>query len=146
MSTNRSPIRDGEAFVSPRGPDPVGAYPHCRRVGDLLFVSGIGPRRLGERAIPGVTMDDQGHVLDYDIAEQCRSLFHNLRVIVEDAGSAWERIVDVTTFLTNMERDFAAYNREYAEHFRHRPTRTTVEVRALPTRINIELKVVATIG
>lgn len=146
MSDSAKPIADGTTFVSPRGPDPVGAYPHCRRVGNLLFISGIGPRRLGEKTIPGVTMNDKGEVLSYDIAEQCRAVFHNLRVIIEDAGSKWENIVDITSFLTNMERDFAGYNREYAAHVKHGPTRTTVEVNALPTKINVELKVIATIG
>lgn len=134
----------GIPHVSPRGPEPVGPYPHARRVGSLLFVSGIGPRRRGDRDIPGVTRDDDGNVTAYDIAEQCRSCFHNIRVILEDAGAAWENIVDVTAFLTDMKRDFAAYNRVYEEYFGTvRPTRTTVEVRALPTQINVELKVIA---
>ena len=135
-----------QEFVSDRGPDPVGAYPHARRVGNLIFVSGIGPRRLGETTIPGVTQDAAGNVLSYDIEAQCRAVFHNIRVILEDAGSRFENIVDVTSFLTDMDRDFAAYNKVYAEHFgKIRPTRTTVEVRALPTKINVELKVIATI-
>ena len=146
MPAHNPPIPDGSVFTSPRGPEAVGAYPHCRRVGSLLFVSGMGPRRRGEKTIPGVTLDDHGHVLDYDIAEQCRSVFHNIRVILEDAGSAWENIIDVTVFLTNMKRDFPTYNRLYAEHFTHQPTRTTVELTALPTAINIEVKVIATIG
>lgn len=136
-----------QAFISPRGPDPVGPYPHARRVGDLLFVSGMGPRRKGVPGIPGVTMDAAGRVVSYDIVEQCRAVFDNIRVILEDAGSRWENIVDVTTFLTDMERDFAAYNRVYEEYLGAvRPTRTTVEVRALPTKINVELKVIATMG
>lgn len=144
--TAKPPIADGAVFFSDRGPDPVGAYPHARRVGNLLFVSGMGPRQRGEKDIPGVTRDASGRVLSYDIAEQCRAVFRNIRVILEDAGSAWENIVDVTVFLTDMERDFAAYNRLYAEHFKHQPTRTTLEVTALPTTINIEIKVIATIG
>ncbi len=144
--TAKPPIPDGAAFFSDRGPDPVGAYPHARRVGNLLFVSGMGPRQRGEKDIPGVTRDASGAVLSYDIAEQCRAVFRNIRVILEDAGSAWENIVDVTVFLTDMQRDFAAYNRLYAEHFTHQPTRTTLEVTALPTTINIEIKVIATIG
>jgi 2-aminomuconate deaminase len=135
-----------EEFVSPRGPDPVGAYPHARRVGNLLFVSGIGPRKAGVKGIPGVKFDGAGNVVEYDIAEQCRAVFENIRVILEDAGSRWENIVDVTSFLTDMSRDFAAYNKVYEEYLgKVRPTRTTVEVRALPTKINVELKVIATI-
>lgn len=133
-----------QPFISPRGPEPVGPYPHARRVGNLLFVSGIGPRRRGERQIPGVTLDAAGNAVDYDIAAQCRACFDNIRMIIEDAGGRWENIVDVTSFLTNMQRDFAAYNKVYEEYFGHvRPTRTTVEVTALPTKINIELKVIA---
>lgn len=136
-----------QAFISPRGPEPVGPYPHARRVGNLLFVSGIGPRKRGENDIPGVTRDDAGRVIAYDIEAQCRAVFDNIRVILEDAGSKWENIVDVTSFLTDMSRDFAAYNRVYEQYLGHvRPTRTTVEVTALPTTINIELKVIATIG
>lgn len=138
---------NGTPFVSPRGPSPVGAYPHARRVGDLLFISGIGPRRLNDKDIPGVTRDASGNVLAYDIEAQCRSVFENIRVILEDAGAKWENIVDVTSFLTDMKRDFAAYNRVYEEMLGHvRPTRTTVEVNALPTSINIELKVIAWVG
>lgn len=137
---------ESQAFVSARGPDPVGAYPHARRVGNLLFVSGMGPRQRGQREIPGVTLDGAGNVTGYDITAQCRAVFENIRVILEDAGSRWENIVDVTSFLTDMKRDFAAYNKVYAEHFGHvKPTRTTVEVTALPTQINVELKVIATI-
>lgn len=132
-----------EAFISPRGPEPVGPYPHARRVGNLLFISGIGPRRRGEKQIPGVRMDAAGNVLDYDIAEQCKAVFDNIRWIIEDAGAKWENIVDVTSFLTNMERDFSAYNKVYEQHLGTvRPTRTTVEVNALPTKINVELKVI----
>lgn len=133
-----------QEFISSRGPDPVGAYPHARRVGDLIFVSGIGPRKRGEKTIPGVTMDAAGNVISYDIEAQCRSVFENIRVILEDAGSRFENIIDVLAFLTDMDRDFAAYNRVYEEYFgKIRPTRTTVEVTALPTKINVELKVVA---
>lgn len=137
-----------ESILSPRGPEPVGAYPHAKRVGNLLFISGMGPRRRGEPAIPGVTLDAQGRVARYDIAVQCRAVFDNLRWILEDAGSRWENIVDVTTFLIDMN-DFAAYNRVYAEYMagegKPNPARTTVAVTALPTTIAIELKVIATI-
>ena len=135
-----------ELIESPRAPEPVGLYPHARRVGDLLFLSGVGPRERGKKEIPGVELDENGTVVSYDIEIQCRSVFQNVRYIVEDAGSAWENIVDVTVFLTNMKDDFAVYNSIYAEHFAgNRPCRTTVEVNKLPTPIAIELKVIATI-
>lgn len=131
---------------SSRAPEPVGPYPHARRVGDLLFLSGVGPRERGSKMIPGVELDGSGNIVSYDIEEQCRSVFQNVRYILEDAGSSWENIVDVTVFLTNMKDDFPAYNRIYAEYFAdNRPCRTTVEVGALPTSIAIELKVIATI-
>ncbi len=133
--------------TSGRAPEPVGAFPHARRVGDLLFLSGMGPRVRGQKAIPGVTLDAEGEVTAYDFESQCRAVFDNLRTVLEDAGSAWDRIVDVTVFLTDMRRDFATFNRLYAEAFRdNQPTRTTVEVNRLPTPIAIELKVIATIG
>lgn len=135
------------SIVSNRAPEPVGAYPHAKRVGNLLFLSGIGPRKRGSKDIPGVTLDAAGNVAAYDIEAQCRSVFDNVRVVLEDAGAKWENIVDVTVFLTNMKRDFPAFNRLYAEQFagpgRPNPTRTTVEVTALPTPIAIELKIIA---
>ena len=135
-----------EEFDSSRAPEPVGHYPHARRVGNLLFLSGVGPRKRGTKDIPGVELNDAGDVVSYDIETQCRSVFQNERYIDEDAGSWWDRIVDVTVYLTNMKEDFATYNRIYAEHFSdNRPCRTTVEVNALPTPIAIELKVIATI-
>jgi 2-aminomuconate deaminase len=131
---------------SSRAPEPVGLYPHARRVGNLLFLSGVGPRSRGSKEIPGVTLDENGEIAAYDIEMQCRSVFQNVRWIVEDAGSSWENIVDVTVFLTNMKDDFATYNRLYAEYFsENKPCRTTVEVNALPTPIAIELKVIAII-
>ena len=136
--------KDG-AILSQRAPEPVGPYPHARRAGGLLFLSGIGPRTRGSKEIPGVTRDAAGRVVGHDIVAQCRSAFQNVRTVLEDAGSSWERIVDVTVFLTSMD-DFAEYNRIYAEHFKDdRPARTTVEVTRLPTDIAIELKVIATI-
>ena len=130
---------------SSRAPEPVGLYPHARRVGDLLFLSGVGPRERGSRNIPGVELNDAGEIVSYDIETQCRSVFQNVRYILEDAGSSWENIVDVTVFLTNMKADFQAYNRIYAEYFAdNRPCRTTVEISSLPTPIAIELKVIAT--
>ena len=130
---------------SKKAPEPVGAYPHARRVGALLFLSGIGPRERGADKIPGVTLDPHGHVLYYDIEAQCRSAFKNVRTVLEEAGSSWDQIVDVTVFLTDMTNDFAAFNKIYAEYFKtNQPARTTVEVGALPTPIAIELKVIAT--
>ena len=129
-----------------RAPEPVGPYPHARRVGNLLFLSGVGPRTRGSKEIPGVKMNDRGGILSYDIEAQCRSVFQNVRYILEDAGSSWENIVDITVFLTNMKADFEVYNQIYAEYFAdNQPCRTTVEVGALPTPIAIELKVTATI-
>ena len=115
-------------------------------MGDLLFLSGVGPRERGTKAIPGVSLDESGRIVSYDIETQCRSVFKNVRYILEDAGSSWDKIVDVTVFLTNMKDDFATYNRVYAEYFAdNQPCRTTVEVNKLPTPIAIELKVIATI-
>ncbi|MCX7650490.1 MAG: RidA family protein [Flavobacteriales bacterium] len=135
-----------DSLVSEKAPEPVGHYPHARRVGNLLFLSGVGPRRRGSRDIPGVTLDDQGRIVDYDIEVQCRSVFENVRTVLEEAGSRWENIVDVTVFLTNMKKDFPTYNKLWAEYFPHNPPcRTTLEINALPTPIAIELKVIATI-
>ncbi|HKP69352.1 MAG TPA: Rid family hydrolase [Pyrinomonadaceae bacterium] len=135
-----------DVIESSRAPEPVGLYPHARRVGNLLFLSGVGPRERGTKQIPGVELNDAGEIASYDIETQCRSVFQNVRYILEDAGSSWGQIVDVTVFLTNMKDDFATYNRVYAEHFPdNRPCRTTVEINSLPTPIAIELKVIATI-
>lgn len=132
--------------TSSRAPEPVGPYPHAKRVGNLLFLSGIGPRKRGSRDIPGVTLDANGIVASHDIEAQCRSVFENVRTVLEDAGATWNDIVDVTVFLTDMN-DFAVYNRVYAEYFagpgKPNPARTTVEVTRLPTPIAIELKVIA---
>ena len=129
--------------TSARAPEPVGPYPHFRRAGGLLFLSGIGPRVRGSKEVPGVTLGPGGEVLSYDFERQCRQVFENVRMVLEDAGASWESIVDVTVFLTSMN-DFAAMNRLYAEAFAgNRPTRTTVEVTRLPTPIAIELKVIA---
>jgi 2-aminomuconate deaminase len=138
-------MKDGQTMSS-RAPEPVGAYPHAQRVGDLLFLSGVGPRTKASKEIPGVIIGLDGEIISYDIEAQCHSVFQNVRYILEDAGSSWENIVDVTVFLTNMKEDFAVYNRIYAEYFsNNKPCRTTVEVNALPTPIAIELKVIATI-
>lgn len=130
--------------VSSRAAEPVGPYPHARRVGDLLFLSGIGPRQRGRAEIPGVELDAEGNILSYDIEAQCHAVFKNVRAVLEDAGSSWDKIVDVTVFLTNIKKDLATFNRIYAEYFNeNQPCRTTVEVGALPTPIAIEVKVIA---
>ena len=135
-----------EKLNSSSAPEPVGLYPHARKVGNLLFLSGVGPRKKGTKIIPGVELDDDGKITSYDIEAQCRSVFDNVRSIVEDAGASWLQIVDVTVFLTNMDDDFKTYNRIYAEYFAdNQPCRTTVEVNKLPTPIAIELKCIATI-
>jgi len=135
-----------DTINSAKAPEPVGTYPHARRVGNLLFLSGVGPRTRGTNIIPGVETDEAGEIVSYDLETQCHSVFQNVRYILEDAGSSWGQIVDVTVFLTNMKDDFAVYNRIYAEYFaENQPCRTTVEVGALPTQIAIELKVIATI-
>ena len=129
---------------SRRAPEPVGAFPHAKRVGNFLFLSGIGPRKRGSKEIPGVTLDADGDVVAYDIETQTRAVFENVRFVLEDAGAAWDDIVDVTVFLTDMRMDFPIFNRLYAEAFSgNRPTRTTIEVGALPTPIAVELKVIA---
>jgi 2-aminomuconate deaminase len=134
-------------ITSSKAPEPVGAYPHARRVGDLLFLSGVGPREKGTKKIPGVELDETGNIINYDIEIQCHSVFQNVKWILEEAGSDWDKIVDVTVFLTNMKADFKTYNRLYAEYFKdNQPCRTTVEVKSLPTPIAIELKVIATIS
>ena len=138
-----------ENITSKTAPEPVGAYPHAKRVGNLLFLSGVGPRKRGSKEIPGVEMDADGKIASYDIAEQCRSVFANLRAVLDDAGAEWEDIVDVTVLLTNMKDDFATYNGLYAEYFAGpgmpNPTRTTLEINRLPTPIAIELKVIAAV-
>ncbi len=137
-------IPDGP-FISERAPEAVGPYPSAHRVGNLLFISGMGPRRRGEQAIPGVTLGPGGRVTAHDIEVQTRAVFANVRAVLEDAGSSWERIVDVTVFLTDMD-DFERMNRVYEEALGHvRPARTTVQVSRLPRPIAIELKVIATI-
>jgi len=133
-------------LYSSQAPEPVGLYPHARRVGNLLFLSGVGPRQKGSKQIPGVELDNEGNIISYDIAQQCHSVFQNVKTILEDAGSEWSHLVDVTVFLTNMKDDFKIYNQLYADYFKaNQPCRTTVEVKSLPTPIAIELKCVATI-
>jgi 2-aminomuconate deaminase len=140
MSENKGRINSSKA------PEAVGAYPHARRHGDLLFLSGVGPRERGRKKIPGVELDVHGNILSYDIAAQCHSVFKNIKTILEDAGSSWDKIIDVTVFLTNMKADFKTYNKIYAEYFKdNQPCRTTIEILSIPTPIGIELKVIATI-
>ena len=130
-----------------KAPEPVGNYPHARKVGNLLFLSGVGPRKPGTKVIPGVMVDGQGNAFGHDIEVQCHSVFENVKIILEEAGSNWNNLIDVTVFLTNIKRDFDIYNRIYAEYFQeNQPCRTTVEVNSLPTPIAIELKCIATIS
>jgi 2-aminomuconate deaminase len=140
-------MTDESIVRAPSAPAPIGAYPHARRVGDLLFLSGIGPRPAAGGAVPGLELGADGQVADYDIAAQCHAVFANVRTVLESAGARWEDLVDVTVFLTDIDRDFAEYNRIYAEYFDDKgPCRTTVEVNRLPTPIAIELKCIARIG
>ena len=137
---------NGEKFNSDRAPRAVGLYPHARKVGNLLFLSGVGPRKAGQTDIPGLTLNKNGEIESYDIEQQCHSVFENIRFILEDAGSSWDNILDVQVFLTNMKDDFNTYNKIYADYFRdNQPCRTTIEIKSLPTPIAIELKVIATI-
>ena len=127
-------------------PDPIGLYPHSKHIGNLLFLSGVGPRKKGSNIIPGVTLDENGNIASYDIEEQCHSVFQNVRFILEEAGSSWDKLLDVTVFLTNMKNDFAVYNKLWAEYFKDNPPcRTTIEIKSLPTPIAIELKCIAAI-
>ncbi|MEQ6167485.1 Rid family hydrolase [Ekhidna sp. MALMAid0563] len=133
-----------QKFDSDKAPEPVGLYPHARQVGNLLFLSGVGPRERGTKKIPGVELDENGEIVSYDIAEQCHSVFKNVQLILEASGASWEDLVDVTVFLTNMKDDFKTYNKIYAEYFKdNQPCRTTVEISSLPTPIAIELKCIA---
>jgi 2-aminomuconate deaminase len=140
MSGNNNSVHSSKA------PKPVGLYPHARKVGNLLFLSGMGPRVPNSKEIPGVELDSNGNITSYDIAEQCKSVFNNVKLVLEEAGSSWDNIVDVFVFLTNIKDDFKIYNEIYTEYFKeNQPCRTTVEVNKLPTPIAIELKVIATI-
>ena len=130
-----------------QAPKPVGAYPHSRRVGNLLFLSGVGPRDPSTNAIIGNVYNAEGRLLSYDIETQCRAVFANVRTILEASGARWQDLVDVTVFLTDMAHDFAAYNRVYAEYFSDaQPCRTTLGITALPTPIAIELKCIAALA
>lgn len=129
---------------SSQAPEPVGLYPHARRVGDFIFLSGVGPRERGSKKIPGVELAEDGSIKSYDIATQCHSVFKNVKAILAEAGADWTDLVDVTVYLTNMKKDFPIYNKLWAEYFKENPPcRTTLEVNCLPTPIAIELKCVA---
>ncbi len=137
-------------FSISKAPKPVGLYPHARRVGDLLFLSGVGPRISGssenDSGVPGLSIDHNNNFVEFDFERQCRSVFDNVRLILEECDSGWEKLIDVTVFLVNMKRDFNLYNKIYAEYFKdNQPCRTTVEISSLPTPIAIELKCIATI-
>lgn len=136
-----------EKITSTTAPKPVGLYPHARRVGNLLFLSGIGPRDPETDGVPGLKRSPSGNFIEFDFEAQCHSVFQNVRRVLEDSGATWDSLVDVTVFLVNMERDFHTYNRIYAEYFKdNQPCRTTVGITALPTPIAIELKCMAVIG
>lgn len=135
-----------------RAPEPVGAYPPCRKVGNLLFISGQGPRQRGSKDIPGVTLDASGKMIDYDMEAQVRAVMQNLKYILEENHTSWDRLVDMTCFLTDMQRDFAVYNRVYAEYFpqgANQPCRTTLGIASLPQAGNapiaFEVKAIATV-
>ena len=131
-------------YNADEAPKPVGLYPHARKAGNLLFLSGVGPRKRDRKEIPGVTLDESGNIIDYDIELQCHSVFENVRLILEASGAHWEDLLDITVFLTNMKADFKKYNAVYATYFKdNQPCRTTVEINALPTPIAIELKCIA---
>ncbi len=135
---------NNQHYHAEQAPEPVGSYPHARQVGELLFLSGIGPRTKNSRTIPGVTLDKEGHIIHYDIGAQCHSVFKNVKLILEACGANWEQLVDITVYLTNMNDDFATFNKIYASYFsENQPCRTTVEVNALPTPIAIEVKCIA---
>jgi len=142
-----NPAEGEDAVNTESAPKPVGLYPHARRVGDLLYLSGVGPRQPGTNAIPGGPIrDGNGSPLEYDIKEQTRAVVENIARILEEAGSSMEKVVDVTSFLVDMDRDFAGYNEVWAETLGHYgPTRTTLAIRALPTPIAVEMKVIAKI-
>lgn len=135
-----------EKIDAPNAPKPVGLYPHARRVGNLLFLSGIGPRDPKTDGVPGLEQSPTGNYKSFDFEAQCHSVFQNVRRVLESSGAKWENLVDVTVFLTDMQRDFLTYNRVYAEYFQdNQPCRTTVGIDALPTPIAIELKCIAVV-
>ena len=137
-----------ESIHAAAAPKAVGSYPHARRVGELLFLSGIGPRDAKDNSIPGNQYFADGRLREYDIVAQCHSVFANVRAVLEASGAGWDDLVDVTVYLTDMARDFKAYNAVWADYFpdaTRAPCRTTLGITALPTPIAIELKCVAAI-
>ncbi len=135
-----------EKISTNKAPQPVGLYPHARKAGNLLFLSGIGPRTPNTNEIPGLKLDQYGNFIEFDFEAQCRSVFDNVRIVLEECGSSWDKLVDVTVFLVDMKRDFQTYNKVYAEYFKdNQPCRTTCAINALPTPIAIELKCIAVI-
>lgn len=137
-------MSDNSKMLTDKAAKPLGLYPHSRKVGNMLFLSGIGPREAGTDNIPGLELDKYGNYKEFDFAAQCRSVFDNVRTVLEESGAKWENLVDVTVFLVDMKRDFHIYNKIYAEYFKdNMPCRTTVEVKSLPSSIAIELKCVA---
>jgi 2-aminomuconate deaminase len=141
---------ESDKFNTEKAPKPVGSYPHSRKAGNLLFLSGVGPRiaksNENDSSVPGLKLDHNGNFLAFDFEAQCHSVFQNVKSILEESGSSWDQLIDVTVFLVNMKRDFATYNKIYAEYFKdNQPCRTTVEINSLPTPIAIELKCIASI-
>ncbi len=135
-----------EIIHTDKASTPLGAYPHARKVGNLLFLSGIGPRNPKDNSVPGLELDANGNIVKYDIEAECHAVFANVKAVLEASGSSWDKIIDVTVYLTNMKKDFPVYNRIYADYFTPvQACRTTVEVKSLPTPIAIELKVIATV-
>jgi len=134
-----------DAVISKKAPEPVGSYPHARRVGSILYLSGVGPRQRGTKVIPGVELDASGNIQSYDVEAQTRAVIENVRSVLEDSGLGLKDLVDVQAFLTNMKDDFPIYNKVYGEYFsvESGPTRTTVEIGALPTPIAVEFKCLA---
>jgi 2-aminomuconate deaminase len=140
-------MKEKDIYNSDKAPEPIGLYPHARRAGGLLFLSGVGPRIRGSKEIPGVELDEKGNIISYDIETQCHAVFKNVKLILEGAGANWDQLLDITVFLTDMKADFEAYNKVYSAYFQeNQPCRTTVEITALPTPIAIELKCVAWLG
>lgn len=136
-------------IIASGAPKPVGSYPHARKAGNLLFLSGIGPREPKTNNIPGNEYDGNDNLVKYDIEAQCHSVFKNVRTVLEESGTSWDKLIDVTIFLTDMKNDFPIFNKLYSDYFKdveNKPCRTTVEIGALPTAIAIELKCIAVIG
>ncbi len=139
-------MSNSNPILTDKAAKPLGLYPHSRKVGNLLFLSGIGPRKAGTDEIPGLKLDKYGNYLEFDFAAQVQSVFDNVKTVLEESGSSWDKLLDVTVFLVNMKRDFHIYNQLYAEYFKDAmPCRTTVEVSSLPSSISIELKCIATV-